>query len=196
MDRRWTTRPREQFIAELAPLDPVRWLPKLKGPLLMQFADNDEHVSAERRERLVAAAPKGADVRVYKSGHELNEEATRDRLAWLRAALLGASRHCQNCCRLRALEIRRAPAATCLALSLENEGNKRWRAQNCHDCQNYQADPTSDSDDCAHPLSGRTYGSERSHGDRARARHRERAAKASIRNFGNSAIAVLAIAPG
>ena len=34
---------REQFIAELAPLDPVRWVPKLRGPVLMQFADTDEH---------------------------------------------------------------------------------------------------------------------------------------------------------
>lgn len=78
---------REQFIAELAPLDPVVWVPRLRGPLLMQFADNDEHVSTARREQLAAAAPKGADVRVYKAGHELSEEATRERLAWLRRAL-------------------------------------------------------------------------------------------------------------
>ena len=43
---------REKFIAELAPLDPVRWVPKLRGPVLMQFADNDEHVSTARREQL------------------------------------------------------------------------------------------------------------------------------------------------
>jgi predicted esterase len=78
---------REQFIAELATLDPVVWVPRLRGPLLMQFADNDEHVSTARREQLAAAAPKGADVRVYKAGHELSEEATRERLAWLRRAL-------------------------------------------------------------------------------------------------------------
>ena len=78
---------REQFIAELAPLDPVKWVPRLRGPLLMQFADNDEHVSTARREQLAAAAPKGADVRVYKTGHELSEEATRERLAWLRKTL-------------------------------------------------------------------------------------------------------------
>ena len=74
---------REKFIAELAPLDPVKWVPKLRGPVLMQFADNDEHVSTGRREQLAAAAPKGTDVRVYKAGHELNETATRERLAWL-----------------------------------------------------------------------------------------------------------------
>jgi len=78
---------REQFIAELAPLDPVKWVPRLRGPVLMQFADNDEHVSTARREQLAAAAPKGTDVRVYKAGHELSDEATRDRLAWLRQNL-------------------------------------------------------------------------------------------------------------
>ena len=67
---------REKFIAELAPLDPVKWVPKLRGPVLMQFADNDEHVSTARREQLAAAAPKGTDVRLYKAGHELNDTAT------------------------------------------------------------------------------------------------------------------------
>jgi dienelactone hydrolase len=78
---------RERFIKELAPLDPVVWLAKLRVPLLMQFADADEHVSTARRDQLQAAAPRGADVRVYKAGHELNEEATRDRVAWLRKGL-------------------------------------------------------------------------------------------------------------
>ncbi len=78
---------REQFIAELAPLDPVKWVPRLRGQVLMQFADNDEHVSTARREQLAAAAPKGTEVRVYKAGHELSAEATRDRLDWLGQAL-------------------------------------------------------------------------------------------------------------
>ena len=78
---------REKFIAQLAPLDPVRWVPKLRGPVLMQFADTDEHVSIARREQLAAAAPKGAEVRVYRAGHELSEESTRERLAWLRKTL-------------------------------------------------------------------------------------------------------------
>ena len=78
---------RDTFIAELAPLDPAKWVPKLRGPVLMQFADNDEHVSTARREQLAAAAPKRTDVRVYKAGHELNETATTERLAWLRKTL-------------------------------------------------------------------------------------------------------------
>jgi dienelactone hydrolase len=78
---------RERFVSELAPLDPTTWVAKLQGPLLMQFADTDEHVPAARRELLVRAAPKGADVRLYKAGHELNDDATRDRLAWLEQQL-------------------------------------------------------------------------------------------------------------
>jgi dienelactone hydrolase len=79
--------PRERFVRELAPLDPVRWIPRIRGPLLMQFADTDEHVSRERRERLAAAAPPGADVRLYKAGHELNADSTRERIEWLRKVL-------------------------------------------------------------------------------------------------------------
>ena len=78
---------RETFVRELAPLDPIAWLPKLRGPLLLQFADQDQHVPAVRRERLIAAAPKGSDSRVYQAGHELNQAATRDRLDWLRGVL-------------------------------------------------------------------------------------------------------------
>ena len=78
---------REEFVKELAPLDPVKWVPRLRGPLLMQFADSDEHVPTARREQLAGAAPQGTEVRVYKAGHELNDEATRDRLAWLRKTL-------------------------------------------------------------------------------------------------------------
>jgi hypothetical protein len=36
---------------------------------------------------LIAAAPKGTDVRLYKSGHEFNANATRERLEWLRTQL-------------------------------------------------------------------------------------------------------------
>ena len=78
---------RDTFIRELAPLDPVKWVPRLRGPVLMQFADTDEHVSTARREQLAAAAPAGTDVRVYKAGHEVSEASTRERLEWLRQKL-------------------------------------------------------------------------------------------------------------
>jgi hypothetical protein len=78
---------KQKFVDELAPLDPIRHLPKLKTPLLLQFADEDEHVSNERAAALAAAAPEPKTIRTYHTGHELNEEATRDRLAWLKEQL-------------------------------------------------------------------------------------------------------------
>lgn len=75
---------RQKFVDELAPLDPIQYLPKLKVPVLLQFADNDEHVSKERAEALAEAAPEPKTVHTYSVGHELNEAATRDRVAWLK----------------------------------------------------------------------------------------------------------------
>ena len=78
---------KQKFVDELAPLDPIRHLPKLKMPLLLQFADEDEHVSNERAAALADAAPYPKTVRTYHTGHELNDEATRDRIAWLKEQL-------------------------------------------------------------------------------------------------------------
>lgn len=78
---------RQRFIAELAPLDPIKYLPQLKMPILLQFAEEDEHVSKERADALAAAANEPKTVRFYEADHELNEEATRERIAWLKQQL-------------------------------------------------------------------------------------------------------------
>jgi dienelactone hydrolase len=78
---------KQKVVDELAPLDPIRYLPRLKTPILLQFADNDEHVSKERAAALSAAAPKPKTVRTYDSDHELNADATRERIAWLKEQL-------------------------------------------------------------------------------------------------------------
>jgi dienelactone hydrolase len=78
---------RQKFVDQLAPLDPISYFPRLKVPLLLQFADNDEHVSNERADALTAAAPEPKTVRVYSADHELNEAATRDRIDWLKTQL-------------------------------------------------------------------------------------------------------------
>jgi len=79
---------KESFIAELAPLDPIRYLPRLKTPILLQFGDRDFHVSNERAKALAEAAPEPKTVLTYATEHELNEEATRDRIAWLKKQLM------------------------------------------------------------------------------------------------------------
>jgi dienelactone hydrolase len=78
---------RQKFVDQLAPLDPISYFPRLKVPLLLQFADHDEHVSNERADALTAAAPEPKTVRVYSADHELNEAATRDRIDWLKTQL-------------------------------------------------------------------------------------------------------------
>jgi len=78
---------RQKFVDELAPLDPVRYLPKVRMPILLQFADDDEHVSKQRADAIAAAAKEPKSMRVYSARHELNEEATHDRIAWLKKEL-------------------------------------------------------------------------------------------------------------
>lgn len=78
---------RQDFVDQLAPLDPVRWLPKLKVPILFQFADQDEHVPPSRAAALTAAANEPKTVRNYSADHALNAEATRERIAWLKKTL-------------------------------------------------------------------------------------------------------------
>jgi fermentation-respiration switch protein FrsA (DUF1100 family) len=75
-------------IGRLAPLDPTRHLPKAAGvPVLFQFATRDKFVTKAAAEGLVASAAGPKDVRWYDAEHALNAEATRDRVAWLRARL-------------------------------------------------------------------------------------------------------------
>jgi dienelactone hydrolase len=74
---------RQAFIDELAPLDPITYLSKVRVPVLLQFADKDEHVPAPRAAALTAAANEPKEVHTYEAGHALNEAATRDRLSWI-----------------------------------------------------------------------------------------------------------------
>jgi predicted esterase len=75
-------------IHRLAPLDPTRHLPKAGAlPMLFQFATRDKFVTKAAAEALVASAAGPKDVRWYDAEHALNADATRDRLAWLRARL-------------------------------------------------------------------------------------------------------------
>jgi len=79
---------RKQVIAALAPLDPPRHL-ATAGPLpmLFQFATRDKFVTKAAAEAVAAGAMGPKDVRWYDAEHELNADAKRDRLAWLRQRL-------------------------------------------------------------------------------------------------------------
>ncbi len=75
---------RERFIAKLAPLDPVKYLPHIAPrPILLQFANNDKFVSKEAAAALAKAAGNAKTVKYYNAEHELSAEAARDRVEWL-----------------------------------------------------------------------------------------------------------------
>lgn len=77
-----------EVVRRLAPLDPTRHLSRAGAlPVLFQFATRDKFVTRAAAEALVASAAGPAEVRWYDAEHALNADATRDRLAWLRARL-------------------------------------------------------------------------------------------------------------
>ena len=79
----------DDYKAALASYDPVSTLPNAGGrPILLQFATQDQYVSADVADEISAAAGPTADVRQYDTGHEMNEDARVDRAAWL-VSLLG-----------------------------------------------------------------------------------------------------------
>lgn len=74
-----------EIIRRLAPLDPTRHLARTGAlPMLIQFATRDKFVTKAAADAIAASAAGPKDVRWYDAEHELNADATRDRLAWLR----------------------------------------------------------------------------------------------------------------
>jgi predicted esterase len=76
------------IVRRLAPLEPVRYLPRAGAlPMLFQFASRDKFVTKAAAEAVAASAAGPKEVRWYEAEHELNDEARRDRLEWLRSRL-------------------------------------------------------------------------------------------------------------
>jgi predicted esterase len=71
-----------------APLDPVNNVgDAAPAKVLFQFAKSDRYVPYYVADELTEAAGDAAEAKSYESGHELNAEARRDRLAWLKQQL-------------------------------------------------------------------------------------------------------------
>ena len=67
-----------------APLDPVNNVgDAAPAKVLFQFAKSDRYVPYYVADKLTEAAGDAAEAKSYESGHELNDEARKDRLAWL-----------------------------------------------------------------------------------------------------------------
>ena len=79
----------DAYSAALAPYDPITALPRVADrPILLQFADNDQYVSAAVAEEIAQAVGDNAEVRHYDAGHDLeNETAHADRVSWVKSVL-------------------------------------------------------------------------------------------------------------
>jgi len=78
---------RPQVRASLTQIDPLRWIAKARGSILLQDGRADQIVPRPALLALAHAAPKGTVVRWYQAGHELNAQAYRDQLAFLARTL-------------------------------------------------------------------------------------------------------------
>lgn len=75
---------REDYLEQMREYDPIEHVGILApAPILMQFAETDEHVSKERAEAFFAAAGEPKKIGWYGGGHALDETARMERLAWL-----------------------------------------------------------------------------------------------------------------
>lgn len=80
--------PREEFIRQFSPLDPIAHIPNLSpAPVLFQFGTDDPHVPEDRAREFYKAAKDPSEVKWYELGHGLNLDATADRKEWLKENL-------------------------------------------------------------------------------------------------------------
>ncbi len=75
-----------QYAATFAGLEPVDAIHGLGDRIYLQFADDDFFIPEEVRTAFAESDP-GAKVSLYAAEHELNTDATADRLAWLETEL-------------------------------------------------------------------------------------------------------------
>jgi dienelactone hydrolase len=77
------------YFAENDVLEPMTYLPFIKGDMLFQFAQEDFYVSEERRQLIVDTAPDTSEVKLYaEAEHSMDTpEIAEDRDAWLREKL-------------------------------------------------------------------------------------------------------------
>jgi dienelactone hydrolase len=81
---------RQKVIDRLAPLDPTRYLAKLRSvPVLLQFGTKDRYVSRGAADALIASVPGPKTSRFYDADHSLAKpgEVRADRIAWLKQQL-------------------------------------------------------------------------------------------------------------
>jgi dienelactone hydrolase len=78
---------RAQVRSDLGSVDPLLYIGRAHGAVLLEDGTSDEVVPHEALLNIVRAAPKGTGVRWYAAGHTLNNQAYRDAFAWLQRRL-------------------------------------------------------------------------------------------------------------
>ena len=78
---------RAQVRTDLGSVDPLRYVGRAHGTLLLEDGTKDEIVPHEALLNLAHAAPKGTKLRWYEAGHELTAKAYADAFAWLQREL-------------------------------------------------------------------------------------------------------------
>lgn len=73
----------DAYAAKAQAVDPVRWIGRAKGALLMQNGTRDQLVTRADVLALYNAAPQPKELRWYVADHVLNAQATSDRVQWL-----------------------------------------------------------------------------------------------------------------
>jgi predicted esterase len=79
----------EDYRRQLAPLDPINFLPQLApAPVFFQFASHDEYVATDVAAKFYAAAVPRKQTAMYDAGHDLKKsDVTADRINWLMRTL-------------------------------------------------------------------------------------------------------------
>lgn len=86
VETRNTLTPAEQehYFSTLAAVDPVNYIGHVApSALFLQFSTQDSYPNEQSAARYAAAASSPKLVKFYDAGHALNDEARRDRAAWL-----------------------------------------------------------------------------------------------------------------
>ena len=72
----------------MSEIDPITHVSNLSpAPILFQFGNDDFHVPLERVNDFFETAQEPKEMKIYESGHGLNETSTRDRKEWLKQQL-------------------------------------------------------------------------------------------------------------
>jgi hypothetical protein len=80
-----TKEQQENYFNTLASVDPINYVGHARpSSLLFQFGKQDTYPSEQMAARYSEAASRPKVVKWYDTGHALNDEARRDRAAWLR----------------------------------------------------------------------------------------------------------------